>query len=270
MKRLYLTWALIVLIFFGIIQLFTYEEALPTSLYVPLDGKNFAFNEYGSGENSLIIIHGSPGSKESMEPLAKEINNTKVYAPDMFCFGESTKNLNDCGIEAAANSIKDFMESQDLEKSSLLGYSWGGGVVITFAEKYPKKVDKLILLSANGIQEGEPTGSFSLERIRSYMAYPFTVYYPGAFAGDYRWRRGFIKSFTDSDLRPIEEELRQIKTPTLILHGKQDSVIEPWVAEKHKSLLENSQLELFEGNHITVFKEPWKVSDKINEFLKNG
>jgi len=259
-----------VLILIGMIQLAVYTEPLPASDYITLPSGNLAYSEYGNGAEVLIMIHGSPGSKESLKNLAKNISNKKIYVPDMFCFGESTKELNNCGIEFAAKTISDFMDSKEIETATILGYSWGGSVVITFAYNYPEKLDNLILVSGNGIQEGEPTKSFLLERIRSYVAYPFAVYYPGSFAGDYRWRRGFIKSFIDSDQRIIEEELKEISTRTLVLHGKEDTVILPWVAEKQNGLLQNSSLEFFEGNHQTIFNDVEEISQKINSFLENG
>jgi pimeloyl-ACP methyl ester carboxylesterase len=269
MKKGIVLIVLLGIIFLGIFQIFFYEEPLPKSSYVDLENGYLAYDEYGSSEKILILIHGSPGEKKTFEEFSSHIFGFKIYALDMFCFGESTKELDDCGMEFAADTILEFMDVKGIETASLLGYSWGGSVVITFAHNYPERLDNLILLSGNGIQDGEPTKHFFSERARSWLAYPFVVYYPGAFAGDYRWRRGFIKSFVDSDQRKIENWLGEISTRTLILHGYSDTIILPFVAEKHNSLLENSELEFFHGDHMAIFRDFDEIVEKLSRFLEN-
>ena len=269
MKKKLVMLILSVFILVSVVQVFLYKEPTPTSKYVQLEKGFLAYDEYGSGEKTLILIHGSPGSKETFRDLATQIPGFTIYSLDMFCFGESTKGLKDCGMKVAADTILEFMDEKEINSVSLVGYSWGGSVVITFGNRYPERLDNLVLLAGNGIQEGEPTKHFWSERARSWLAYPFAVYYPGAFAGDYRWRRGFIKSFVDSDQRPIKDWLPEIETRTLILHGESDTVIMPWVAEKHHELLPNSELEFFSGDHITISRDPDEIVEKLVRFLEN-
>jgi len=269
MKKEWVMLILFMLIIIGVAQIFLYEGPVPESNYIALEKGHLAYDEYGSGEDVLILIHGSPGGKETFEDLARQIPGFRIYALDMFCFGESTKELEDCGTLVAADTILEFMDKKEIGSASLVGYSWGGSVVITFGNRYPERLDNLVLLSGNGVQEGEPTKYFWSERARSWLAYPFAVYYPGAFGGDYRWRRGFIKSFIDSDQRPIQDWLLEIETRTLILHGASDTVIMPWVAEKHHELLPNSELEFFAGDHITISRDPDEIVEKLLRFLEN-
>jgi len=269
MKKKWVMIIFSILILIGIIQTLVYAEPTPESNYIALEKGHLAYDEYGSGEDVLILIHGSPGGKETFEDLARQIPGFRIYALDMFCFGESTKELKDCGTLVAADTIREFMDEREISSVSLIGYSWGGSVVITFAHLFPERLNNMVLLAGNGIQEGEPTKHFWSERARSWLAYPFVVYYPGAFGGDYRWRRGFIKSFIDSDQRPITDWLLEIETRTLILHGASDTVIMPWVAEKHHELLPNSELEFFAGDHITISRDPDEIVEKLLRFLEN-
>jgi len=267
MKKLRIILLLAVTI--GLVQSGLYAEPIPTSNYVELSGGKLVYNEFNEGDSVVIMIHGSPGTKESFDLLAPAIVGRKIYALDMFCFGESSKLVDDCGIDGGAESIREFMDELNIPTATIVGFSWGSGVAITFADKYPDKIDKLILLSGSGLQEGEPPGSYLAEQAVSLTAYLPNVYYPGSFFGDYRERRGFLRSFLHSDFRPIEGRLANIETKTLLIHGERDQVIRPWVAKRHNELLQNSELMFIDGGHGSTVREVDVVVSAINEFLKN-
>jgi len=261
--------AVMILIFFGLVQLNFYSEKFPDNS-IGLSKGVIVYDEYNPEKRETIIaLHGSPGSKSDFETLAPKLEDYRVYALDMYGFGESEKNIDDYGIESQADVLAEFMEKKKIEEAVIIGYSWGGGVAISFAHKYPEKVRSLILLASMGIQEGEPTGSHTLEKLRSSLAYPFVVFYPGSFAGSIGWRKGFMRSFIDTDQRLIRGQLSEIKSPSLILHGNQDNVIPSWVAEEHSSLLENSELVFYSGGHGKILLgNTEEIAEKINSYLK--
>jgi pimeloyl-ACP methyl ester carboxylesterase len=187
----------------------------------------------------------------------------------MYCFSHSSF-VSDCGIDNAADALHEFLLALNITQATILGESWGSGVAIEFAYRYPNTTDNLILLSGMGIQEGEPFGTYVGDKTWQYFVYPFLVYYPGVFYHDISWRRGIVDSFIDSDQRPIANHLKSIKTRTLILHSKTDTVIPFWVAEKHAQLLQNSQLEEFKGTHGEFHTNVGEIAPKINNFLQNG
>lgn len=215
----------------------------------------------------MILIHGSPGSKNDFKLLQPRIEGHTVYALDMYGFGESEKYVKKYGIENQARVVSEFMQAKNITQATILGYSWGGGVALEFAALFPEKTTKLILLDGMGLQEGEATGSYFGEHARYLISYPFVVFYPGALAGDEGWRHGFMRSFMDSDQRVLREKMNQISAPTLILHGSEDTVIEPWVAEEHARLIKNSKIVWFHGGHGTIFSNVTEIAPAVQEFL---
>lgn len=261
---------LLLAILLGLAQLAFFSQAFPINS-VPLSKGILVYEEYHPEKDDVIIaIHGSPGSKSDFETLSPRLKDSRIYAVDMYGFGESEKNVDNYGIEEQSKALAEFMEKKKIDKATIFGYSWGGGVAISFAYMFPEKAESLILLAGMGIQEGEPTGSYHLERFRSSLSYPFVVYYPGSFVGSIGWRKGFMRSFLDTDQRPIRNQLREIKTSSLILHGDKDNVIPMWVAEEHHSLLENSELVYYSGGHGKVLSEDTEeIADKITTYLKS-
>jgi len=270
MKKKIILIVLSIIILAGLIQTLAYKET-PGKTSIELSNGIITYDKYGSGENIIIAIHGSPGGRDGFDSLGPQIENSTLYALDMYGFGESEKHVSNYGMDFQSDVILEFMNKLNIEKATLLGYSWGGLVAIDFARKYPDKTDNLILLASSGIQEGEPTKSYLGEKTRTIISYPFVVYYPGSIAGGIGWRKGFIRSFLDSDQRKIREYLKQIQNPVLIIHGNKDTVIEPWVAEEHHLLLQNSQLKYYNGGHGQVLgRNTSEMAEIINNYLNEN
>ena len=255
-----------IMIIVGVFQNLSYVEIQPDSS-IKLSSGFISFDEYGSGENVLILIHGSPGSKKDFKKFAENFQEYKIYAVDMYGFGESSKIVDKYGLDSQAKALLEFMDAQKINKASFLGHSWGGGVVMHLAHTHPERFDKAILLASLGVQEGEPTGNHYLEKARSLISYPFVVFYPGAFAGSQGWRVGFMRSFLDSDLRKIRSILPETNSDFLILHGDEDTIVPRWVAEETNNLLPNSEIKIYKGGHMKIVDEPQEIIKIVEEFL---
>jgi len=251
-----------IIISIGILQVILAPSLTPTK-YVDLPKGKMSYDLYEQGPQIMIATHGSPGSKKDFKQVGPELTKTTLYAVDMYGFGDSEKYVDEYGIETAADDLNLFMEKLGIEKAQILGYSWGGGVAEVFAQKYPQKTQELILFHAIGIQEGEPTGSYFLEHVRYVLSYPFVTLYPGAFVMKYGQRKGFMRSYMDSDQRIIRSLLKEIKVPTTIIHGTNDNVIPMWVAEEHQSLIPQSKLVTYEGHHGAIFRQGKRVAEVI-------
>jgi alpha-beta hydrolase superfamily lysophospholipase len=113
----------------------------------------------------------------------------------------------------------------------LYGYSMGGGVVVDSAAKSPAKA--LILESTM-----PSLADVVQNRVQNRLGKTLYSYFP-------------IHRFLNSRFLS-EETLKGIKTPLLILHGKQDPIMPIAFADRLYAAAENSKdrrLEFLEGNH---------------------
>lgn len=104
------------------------------------------YKQYGSGSNTLIILHGFLGSLDNWHTLATAWGNANynVYALDMRNHGKSPHTA-EHSIPLMVNDVKAFMEQHSLAHCNLLGHSMGGKVAMQFALTYPNMVSKLIV-----------------------------------------------------------------------------------------------------------------------------
>ncbi|PHH65899.1 hypothetical protein CDD81_1268 [Ophiocordyceps australis] len=143
---------------------------------VPLSGKNRALNEVciehdGASSNppdeTLVMIHGYGAGLgffyKNFEPISR-IRGLRLYALDMLgmgnssrpCFKIHAKEKNKQVIEAEdwfIDALEEWRKERKLERFTLLGHSLGGYLAVSYAIKYPGRLNKLILASPVGIPE---------------------------------------------------------------------------------------------------------------------
>lgn len=140
---------------------------------VQLSGKDRALNEFTveregeDVENTLVILHGYGAGLgffyKNFEPLSRAAG-WKLYALDLLGMGNSTRppfkvyaKEQQAKIREAEDWFIDTLEEwrriRKIEKFTLLGHSLGGYLAVSYAIKYPGRLNKLILASPVGIPE---------------------------------------------------------------------------------------------------------------------
>lgn len=101
-------------------------------------GKNLKYISSGQGDKTLVFLHGALVRPDMwFYPIIKLDEKFRIIAPFF--------PPNGIGVQEAANFVRSILEKENISKVVLIGYSYGGGVAQYFAEKYPERVDKLIL-----------------------------------------------------------------------------------------------------------------------------
>ena len=112
------------------------------------------FVEQGRGK-PLILLH---GNGEDGSYFKHQINcfsaNYRVIAIDTRGHGQSPRGEKPFTIVQFADDLQDFMDENGIDQAILLGFSDGGNIALTFALKYPKRVEMLILNGANLFPSG--------------------------------------------------------------------------------------------------------------------
>jgi proline iminopeptidase len=126
---------------------------MPVAQYVNINGQNIHINIIGEGE-PIIFLHGGPGSEHRfflphILPLSKKY---KLVLYDQRGCGKSDPILDDkYSMEEEVKTLESLRESLQLEKMNLFGESWGSMLALLYATTYPKKVNKLFLTAAIGV-----------------------------------------------------------------------------------------------------------------------
>ena len=120
------------------------------SYFTTSDSIKIGYIQYGD-ENlpNLVFVHGGPGdNSSSFRSMGKQLStNFRITIFDSRGCGLSTSNLSPDKLTIAnyVNDLKELLEELNIEKTILLGHSFGGAIAIEFTYVYPEKINHLIL-----------------------------------------------------------------------------------------------------------------------------
>lgn len=274
---------------------------LPQDQYIKVGNVKTRFWAAGEKRTAVILVHGLGGFIENwvynINALAQQ---HRVYAMDLVGFGQSDKKPLVRDLNVLVRFINDFMETQNIEKASLVGNSLGGGLVLWFALEFPEKVEKLVLVDNAGMGRGvipdfkvcslpligelliRPSlkGTVGLWKKIVYdsslvtpelvdLAYHLAAQ-PGAKKSLLSALRAGINLLGQKDklTRQLLVRLNTIKAPVLVVWGKQDRIIPPAHARVAADKIRGARLELFDRcGHMPQLEHPEKFNKLVLDFL---
>ena len=266
--------------------------------FIDLEGHSTHFIERGNGK-PVILIHGfNLDSYTWTRNLDKLAEHFKVYVPDLWGQGYSTREPMNYSYELFVNQIQLFMEAMGIQKSSIIGHSLGAGTAILFALKNMDKIDKLVLVDSSGIPTSLPFRSriFRLKGVAEFIMSLRTDKIRRKNLGDiwinnrelltednYRKFVNYqkIEGTTEAILtilrndffNTLEDEIRELghfDIPKLIIWGREDKSLPVRCAEKMHQLMPGSLLEILDNaGHLANFDRADTFNKLVIDFLND-
>jgi len=269
--------------------------------FIDLDGHQTHYIEQGEehdDQDPVILLHGffydSFMWASNMETFAKQ---HKVYAPDLWGFGYSTREMMDFGYALYVKQIILFMDALGIKKATIVGQSFGGGVAIKLAVDYPDRVNKLIFVSAAGMPNKQPLmakiintfpvlGHFmyglNTDNIRKKGLLDFFVYDKALLTKEYfenvtRFHKikGTVDVMLDIMRRDffftLHDEIHQLAKlhkDILIVWGREDKGNPLKLGQALHEILEGSVLEVIDdAKHVANSEQPELFNRAVADFL---
>ncbi|HEX7847395.1 MAG TPA: alpha/beta fold hydrolase [Chitinophagaceae bacterium] len=239
----------------------------------------FRFIEEGSGE-PLVLLHGLFGALSNFKPLIEYFrHHNKVVVPMLPLLDMDILHTSVGGL---AKFVHKFLEARNLEGVHLLGNSLGGHVGLVHILKHPERVKSLILTGSSGLFENGMGDSYPKRGDYEYIRKKteLTFHDPKMATKELVDE---VYSITNNRLKVIKiialaksairnnlgEELNQIKQPTLLVWGNNDSITPPFVAREFNKLIPNSELYFIDKcGHAPMMEVPDEFNVILHKFLK--
>ncbi|MCF6307638.1 MAG: alpha/beta hydrolase [Flavobacteriaceae bacterium] len=105
---------------------------------------------------ALVLLHGfllSPTIWTDIIP--KLATKNKLIIIDLPGHGKSKYIAEIHSMELMAEVVHSILEENNIEKANFIGHSMGGYISLAFAEKYPSKIETLVLLNSSSEADSE-------------------------------------------------------------------------------------------------------------------
>jgi 2-hydroxy-6-oxonona-2,4-dienedioate hydrolase len=234
----------------------------------------FRYIEEGQGE-PLVLLHGLFGAMSNFSDLIEYFrHHNKVVVPLLPLFDLDILHTSVSGLERFVNR---FIDARGYDDVHLLGNSLGGHVALIHTLKHPEKIKSLILTGSSGLFENGMGDSYPKRGDYDYIKRKteLTFYDPKMATKELvdevfeitnnRLKVIKIIALAKSAIRNnLGEELNQIKQPTLLIWGNNDTITPPFVAREFNRLIPNSELYFIDKcGHAPMME----VSDEFNVIL---
>src|SRR3954447_6063753 len=242
------------------------------------EGK-FRYIEEGEGE-TLMLLHGLFGALSNFKDLIEHFRRTnKVIVPMLPLFDLDILHTTVGGL---AKHVHKFIEAKGVNNINLLGNSLGGHVALVHVLKHPEKIRSLILTGSSGLFENGMGDTYPRRGDYEYIRKKteVTFYDPKMATKELvdevfeitRNRLKVIKTIAlakNAIRNNLGDELNNIKQPTLLVWGNNDTITPPFVAREFNRLIPNSELHFIDKcGHAPMMERPDEFNVILHKFLK--
>ncbi|MEJ8758593.1 alpha/beta hydrolase [Pontibacter sp. H259] len=238
----------------------------------------FQYIDEGQGE-VLLLLHGLFGALSNWNGVVDHFSkNFRVVIPLMPIYEMS---LHKAGVPGLMHFVEDFVKFKKLDNLTLLGNSLGGHVALVYTLNNPSKVKRLVLTGSSGLFEDSMGGSFpkrgNYEYVKERVEYTF--YSPKTATKELVDEVFDITNSNSKCLRIIAiaksaqrhnmaKDITNIKVPTLLIWGLNDTITPPLVAHEFNRLIENSELYFIDKcGHAPMMEHPETFNSILEKFL---
>ncbi|PZP41623.1 MAG: alpha/beta hydrolase [Pseudopedobacter saltans] len=107
-------------------------------MFFEYKGKNIYYKKIGSGNTTLVFIHGFPEDGSIFDKQTIFLSEKfQIIVPDLPGAGQSAYNDKLDSVEAFGQAIVSLLQYEKIEKPILLGHSMGGYITLAIEELYP-------------------------------------------------------------------------------------------------------------------------------------
>lgn len=255
----------------------------------------YKYSNFGGPVN--VFIHGLGGSSYPFEKFQDlfDRNERSSLILDLRGHGFSGKSTNkDYEISHYAADVLHILEKEKIRKANLIGHCFGGMVSMKMFEENPRLVNSMVLISTNHKPNKEVRNIilkeflFLMDDVLPHLS-PRVYYNKEKREFDYSifdketdyYLPRMIQDFQDTSMEVMfhtlenifsenfEKTIKQIQVPSMVVHGKRDTVFNYRIGEEMAKSIENSILDLREDdNHVTHIIDPaTNLPEKIYSFI---
>lgn len=245
--------------------------------YAPVNGLRIYYEIHGAPDPArppLVLLHGGGDTiQTSFANILPELaRHRQVIAFEQQGYGRTTDVADrPFTFEQSADDTAALLEHLRIEQADLFGFSNGGTIAVQVAIRHPRRVRKLVLVSASLERSGMTDGFFdgmaqaTLDNMPQELkdAYLAVAPQPENLQTMFEKARDRMRNFKDIP----HDAIRAVQAPALVIVGDSDVVTVEHALET-KRLLPHAQLAVLPAtDHMAVTSRTTVLVPMIETFL---
>lgn len=239
-------------------------------MYFSYNGVSIFYKRNMGTGTPIILMHGWGGSNVAFSGVFEYLCalSRDVIAVDFPGFGSSDTPPSEWTIYDYASGIEALIDALKLSKVILVGHSFGGRVALCLSSK--EFVESIVLVDSAGLKP-----RFSIKK-----SYKIWRYKRAKRAGkdlskfgsaDYQALPEAMKPVFVSVVNTyLDDKLKDIDCPVLIIWGKHDTETPSYMAWRFKRKIKDSTLIFLDGGHFAYAESQIKFNLILAQFTKGG
>jgi len=248
-----------------------------------------AFAEYGNGP-AVIFLHGLLGSKANMAGAARSLAaHRHTFVVDQRNHGDSFHHPS-MTYKTMAADLGGLMDDHDIDNASVVGHSMGGKCAMQFAQSFPERVDRLVVVDIAPKRYADPDWTAYLQAMMRVdlktlssrkeagglleNAIPDQVYRQFLLSnlekngGTYRWKPDLDSIAAAKKALLADVEGPGCEAPTLFIRGGRSDYIAEKDHDRITQLFPNAEmLCVEEAGHLVHIEARERFNQILREFL---
>jgi pimeloyl-ACP methyl ester carboxylesterase len=261
------------------------ENQISESGYAPVNGIQVYYEVYGDGM-PIVLLHGAYYTIDmNWGKLIPELSKTrKVIAIELQGHGHTPFSDRKLSRATLASDVEGVMDHLKMDSADVVGYSFGGSVAYQFAIQSPKRLRKLVIISATYKSSGwlpEVTNRFKTMKPEFFTDTPMHAAYNAVAPDKTKWTK-FVEQMIASAATPFDlgdSYISKISAPVLLISGDNDGLDKIELIKTYQRLggavtgdfgaLPKSQLAIVPGQgHVTLMMQTKTILGYLDNFLK--
>ncbi len=249
-----------------------------------LNDINIVYEELGQGE-PVVLLHGLALDGSIWNEVVRLYSDqARFIVPDLRGHGKTETGDSNESLEQIADDLLALVNYLHLDKFTLAGHSMGGYISLVFAEKYPERLDGLIMVTSNAHadppEKREARFSQAELAIGSGMA-ALAETLAQKFTSPAEIRQQVIPIIEKTDPRGFKNAqhaigsrknqfsvLENLTTPVLAIAGSDDQLMKPEVAIKMAQISRFGKAVVLPGvGHLPMLEAPLALGALIISML---
>lgn len=250
---------------------------------MPLTANGIYFEHWVASANTcpLTLVNGFARSMSDFRALARALNRAgiSVIMLDNRTTGKTTA-PSPFTLDALVADVIEVWDNLGIDRSHVFGISMGGAIALNIVLQHRQRVTGLIIVSSFVSRHNNDDDKVGVEKMRARMLKLTSASF---YAKNKRLLNAFAQQAAETICSgvhcpqaqafqnyDISAKLKDIRCPTLIIHGNEDAHVPLHNAEKFAAGIVGAKLVVFEeAGHLLLMEKHSELLAEILNFIQN-